>query len=48
MKHEVEVQKIAQALFVINKHAKTAPEPKQLYQLKKTSYRTIIKREESF
>lgn len=34
MKHEVEVQKIAQALFVINKHAKTAPEPKQLYQLK--------------
>ncbi|WP_080874899.1 YkyB family protein [Oceanobacillus timonensis] len=43
MKHDVEVQKLAQALFVINKHAKTAPEPKQLYQLKKQAIEKLLK-----
>lgn len=43
MKHKIDIQKIAQALFVINKHAKTAPEPKQLYQLKKEAIEQLLK-----
>ncbi|WP_040979814.1 YkyB family protein [Oceanobacillus jeddahense] len=48
MKHEVEVQQLAQALFVINKHAKTAPEPKQLYQLKKQAIEQLLKEKKAF
>lgn len=48
MKHEVEVQKIAQALFVINKHAKTASEPKKLYQLKKQAIEQLLKEKKAF
>ncbi|GIO22369.1 YkyB family protein [Oceanobacillus sp. J11TS1] len=43
MENKVEVQQIAQALFVINKHAKTAPQPKQLYQLKKQAIEQLLK-----
>lgn len=43
MKHELTVHQLAQALFIINKHAKTAPEPKQLYQLKKQAIEQLLK-----
>jgi hypothetical protein len=33
---------LAQAIFVVNKHAKTAPEPKYLYNLKRTSLNKMI------
>lgn len=29
------LKEIAKALFIINRHAKTAPEPKHLYYIKK-------------
>lgn len=34
---------LAQAIFVVNKHAKTAPEPKYLYHLKRTSLYKMLK-----
>lgn len=40
MDNSIPIQDIAQALFSINRHAKTAPEPQHLYHIKKE---TIIK-----
>ncbi|UFU00867.1 hypothetical protein KO561_08020 [Radiobacillus kanasensis] len=37
-----EVQDIARALFIVNKHAKTAPDPKYLYQLKKEAIKKLL------
>ena len=37
-----EIQKIAQAIFVINRHAKTALEPKQLYSMKKQAIEKLL------
>nr|WP_052127088.1 YkyB family protein [Pontibacillus litoralis] len=34
---------IAQAIFVVNKHAKTASEPKQLYTVKKKAIEKLLK-----
>ena len=33
---------LAKAIFIINRHAKTAPEPKELYQLKKQAIDKLI------
>ncbi|GLO65838.1 MULTISPECIES: YkyB family protein [Oceanobacillus] len=43
MSDDVSVHKLAQALFSINKHAKTAPEPKHLYQIKKKAIHQLLK-----
>ncbi|OIK05199.1 YkyB family protein [Bacillus sp. MUM 13] len=37
-----EANSLAQAIFIINKHAKTAPEPKQLYELKRLSLNKLL------
>ncbi|MBA9025051.1 MULTISPECIES: YkyB family protein [Bacillaceae] len=36
------VNSLAQAIFVVNKHAKTAPEPKTLYELKRHSLNKLL------
>ncbi|KIL50284.1 hypothetical protein KP77_16590 [Jeotgalibacillus alimentarius] len=36
-------EKIAQAIFTINKHAKTAPDSKFLYQIKKAAIEKMLK-----
>lgn len=36
------VNNLAQAIFIVNKHAKTAPEPKTLYELKKLSLNKLL------
>lgn len=36
------VNSLAQAIFVVNKHAKTAPEPKILYELKRLSLNKLL------
>ncbi|WP_110111718.1 YkyB family protein [Bacillus sp. CGMCC 1.16541] len=36
------LQEIAQAIFTVNRHAKSAPDPKQLYQLKKVALEQLI------
>lgn len=46
MKQESEqfsVQELAHAIYTINRHAKTAPEPKHLYQIKKDAIHKLIK-----
>ncbi|WP_138415133.1 YkyB family protein [Aquibacillus sediminis] len=37
------LESIAQALFIVNRHAKTALEPKQLYHLKKHTITKLLK-----
>lgn len=37
------IRNLSQALFVVNRHAKTAPEPKFLYLLKKKALEKLIK-----
>ncbi|WP_237458260.1 YkyB family protein [Pontibacillus yanchengensis] len=36
------IETIAQAIFVVNRHAKTAPEPRQLYTLKKKAIQQLL------
>lgn len=36
------VNSLAQAIFVVNKHAKTAPEPRTLYELKRLSLNKLL------
>ncbi|MBM7552949.1 YkyB family protein [Thalassobacillus pellis] len=36
-------QEIAEALFIVNRHAKTAPEPKELYDLKKHTIQQLLR-----
>ncbi|MFJ7976221.1 YkyB family protein [Peribacillus sp. JNUCC 23] len=36
------INSLAQAIFVVNKHAKTAPEPKTLYELKRLSLNKLL------
>lgn len=45
MKNEVKhssTQEIAEALYVVNRHAKTAPDPRHLYTLKKKAIQQLI------
>ncbi|WP_394232692.1 YkyB family protein [Niallia oryzisoli] len=37
------IKNLAQAIFIINRHAKTAPNPKFLYKLKYTALHKLIK-----
>ncbi|GAB4072251.1 hypothetical protein GCM10028778_02050 [Barrientosiimonas marina] len=39
----IPLDELAQALFTINRHAKTAPEPKHLYTIKKESIKRLLK-----
>jgi hypothetical protein len=40
---QVPVQELAQAIYTVNRHAKTAPEPKHLYNMKKEAIHKLIK-----
>lgn len=44
---EPSVENLSKAIFVVNKHAKTAPNPKFLYTLKKTALQKLIKNGEA-
>ncbi|WP_067730072.1 YkyB family protein [Oceanobacillus damuensis] len=43
MKQEISLHHLAQAVFTINRHAKTAPEPQHLYQIKKDTINKLLK-----
>ncbi|KGX91578.1 hypothetical protein N781_03550 [Pontibacillus halophilus JSM 076056 = DSM 19796] len=38
---------IAEALFVVNKHAKTAPDPRELYTLKKEAIQQLLRKKQA-
>ncbi|WP_028782594.1 YkyB family protein [Thalassobacillus devorans] len=42
-KHRLTDQELAESLFIINRHAKTAPNPKELYDLKKHTIQKLLK-----
>ncbi|MGJ9458595.1 YkyB family protein [Oceanobacillus sp. CF4.6] len=42
MKRENSLRDLAQAIFTINRHAKTAPEPQHLYQIKKDAISKLL------
>ncbi|SIS38229.1 YkyB family protein [Salimicrobium flavidum] len=37
-----DLRNIAESLFIVNRHAKTAPDPRQLYELKKQTVSKLI------
>lgn len=39
---EITIESLSQAIFVVNRHAKTAPNPKFLYSLKKEALKKLI------
>ncbi len=39
----IPLNELAKALFTINRHAKTAPEPRHLYYIKKESINRLLK-----
>lgn len=41
------INDIAQALFVVNRHAKTAPDPRHLYTLKKKTIQQLLHRNQA-
>lgn len=42
MSEKIPIKEIAKALFTINRHAKTAPEPQHLYHLKKEAIQKLL------
>ena len=42
MDEDIPIQEIAKALFSINRHAKTAPEPQHLYHIKKETINKLL------
>jgi len=42
MSEKIPLKEIAKALFTINRHAKTAPEPQHLYHLKKEAIQKLL------
>lgn len=42
-KLNLSTKNIAKAIFIVNKHAKTAPEPQHLYEIKKRAINKLIK-----
>lgn len=42
MNFDLTIENLAQAVFVVNRHAKTAPNPKFLYKLKHESLKKLI------
>jgi hypothetical protein len=47
MSEEFSLNDIAKALYTINRHAKTAPNPKHLYSMKKEAICQLIKRKQA-
>lgn len=45
MPKEIQLKEIAKALYTINRHAKTAPEPQHLYYIKKETINRLLKEE---
>lgn len=43
MKQDIPLKDLAQAIFTVNRHAKTAPQPKHLYFIKKESINRLLK-----
>jgi len=43
VKQDIPLNNLAQAIFTINRHAKTAPEPQHLYFIKKESINRLLK-----
>ncbi|WP_050614609.1 YkyB family protein [Bacillus testis] len=41
--HPVKDEELPQAIFIINKHAKAAPQPKTLYQMKQMAIQKMLK-----
>ncbi|GAB2555021.1 YkyB family protein [Gracilibacillus alcaliphilus] len=41
------IKQIADALFIVNRHAKTAPDPSQLYRLKKEAIAKLLKEQKA-
>lgn len=42
MKHDIPLSDLAEALYSINRHAKTAPEPQHLYYIKKETINQLL------
>lgn len=40
---DLALTQVAEALFIVNRHAKTAPEPKELYTMKKKTINKLLK-----
>lgn len=40
---QTSIQEIAEAIYTVNRHAKTAPEPQQLYHIKKEAIYLLLK-----
>ena len=43
MEKHIPVREIAKALYTVNRHAKTAPEPRHLYYIKKEAINRLLK-----
>ncbi|WP_431799605.1 YkyB family protein [Halobacillus andaensis] len=43
MRSEITDQELAESLFIVNRHAKTAPQPKHLYDIKKQAISKLLK-----
>lgn len=43
LKRQLSVDKLAQAIFTVNRHAKAAPEPQHLYTIKKLTIEKLLK-----
>lgn len=43
MSADIDLQEIAQAIFTVNRHAKTAPEPQHLYYIKKEAINKLLR-----
>ncbi|WP_222599288.1 YkyB family protein [Aquibacillus kalidii] len=41
------LEELAKAIFVVNKHAKTAPNPRYLYNMKKTAINKLLKEKQA-
>ncbi|MFQ3546088.1 YkyB family protein [Halobacillus rhizosphaerae] len=45
MKSQTSNRELAESLFIVNRHAKTAPEPKHLYEIKKFTIEKLLDEE---
>ena len=43
MTKQYSINEIAQAIFIVNRHAKTAPQPQHLYAIKKAALQKLLK-----
>lgn len=42
MDHKIQLSQIAKALYTVNRHAKTAPQPQHLYYIKKETIQQLL------